>query len=169
MTSFRNLSFVLLSVCFVSATAATSFGQTIAGEDFDGGATNGGFTSATAALYEGDFESGPFTDHDDNFNGTFDFGAGSACCGSGFFDRFGTVNATDAGDFPLPFDMVDDSGPLGTFATDQFGVLSAGVDNSAFGFADTLNGSNTSSTGPRLTLTLVKTGNCPSCPFEIDP
>jgi len=22
---------------------------------------------------------------------------------------------------------------------------------------------------PRLTLTLVKTGNCPSCPFEIDP
>jgi len=21
----------------------------------------------------------------------------------------------------------------------------------------------------RLTLTLVKTGNCPSCPFEIDP
>ncbi|NOZ40147.1 MAG: PEP-CTERM sorting domain-containing protein [Planctomycetes bacterium] len=146
MTFVRNQFFVLTVVCLLSACATTSFGQTIAGEDFDSGTTNGGFTSATSAVFEGDFDSATKEAHDNTFNGLFDFGVGSR------FDRLGKVNATvmDGASFAgsqegLPFDMVDDSN--NGFDADEFGLLSGGVNNTAFALADTLNGSNIDSSG----------------------
>jgi len=145
MKAYRNLIITSLAIFFTVACGSNAFAQTIAGEDFDGGTTNGGFTSTASTTFEGDFDAATFVAHDNTCNGLFDFCSGSR------FDRFGIVNATvadNSGDEGLPFDHIDDSANAGNlFLTDRLGVLSGGVDNSAFGLADTLNDSNIDSTG----------------------
>ena len=148
MKSYKIHGIVLLTVFAFVAVGPKSLAQTIAGEDFDGGTTNGGFTATSLATYEGDFEVGvKFTDwddHDNTYNGIFDFGSGSP------FDRFGTVNPTvlntpDNGFPNLTSDYIDDSDhtdPNKIFAADRLGVQRGGVNNSGFGLADTCNGNN---------------------------
>lgn len=104
---------LLVGLCF----ASTSHAQAFAGEDFDGGSTNGGFTATTMSFTPDNSAASP--------RGTF---------GTGIFDRFGVVNVADDN---LPFGVVDESvdgfpadtaGFVSEFKTDDF-VLSVDPDN----------------------------------------
>lgn len=141
MTRVLSCAFVAATAFAVLLSVSMSHAQTIAGHDFDGN-----LSATTFAVFEGDFDAGSSTAHDDTFNGLYDFGTGSR------FDRLGTVNPTvmDGASFEgsqegLPFDMVDDSN--NGFADDEFGILAGGVNDAAFAIVDTKNGSNIESSG----------------------
>ncbi|TWT77254.1 hypothetical protein Pla123a_19110 [Posidoniimonas polymericola] len=114
MTSVR-LSFCVASLAMALATSAALGATPFAGEDFDSGTTNGGFTSITQTL-------------------TPDLGQGGAF--SSFFDRFGVMSRADG----LPFDFLDDS--AGDFTADTFGIIRTGKTDNFIGVSDPDNGDN---------------------------
>lgn len=123
-----NASIVALAALVVApltAMAATPF----AGEDFDGGSTNGGFTAATQVLTPD--LSGSVTP------GAFD---ASVNCGAGFpgacYDRWGVVSRGDN----LPYDFTDNSAD--TFAIDSMGILDTTKTDNVVILADTKNDDN---------------------------
>lgn len=107
-------------------TPAISFASTpFAGEDFDAGATNGGYTAATGVFSP------------DNSGGSE---RGMWPSGS-FFDRFGIVSRSDN----LPYDFQDDS--AGSFTIDAMGILRTGKLDNVVIVADTRNSQNSDPDG----------------------
>ena len=108
--------------------ASTCFADVIGGDDFDGGATNGGFTPANRVLSPDNSAS----------NGSWP--------GGSFFDRFGiaTIDIDGLGDsVDLPFDVVDQS--LVGFPGDRNGVIPETKTDKVFVIVDLENGDNTTS------------------------
>jgi|GEM_PF-6661640 len=120
----------------------------IAGEDFDGGTTNGNLTATMQS----------FSPDNSGCNGQFMTAFG--CTGSRF-DRFGILNreaVDNVGSESLPFDLVDetvllavgqdpmdldpDEGP-----NDTVGILRSTKLDNVVGFSDTVNGSNPDADG----------------------
>ncbi|MEO1497963.1 MAG: PEP-CTERM sorting domain-containing protein [Planctomycetota bacterium] len=110
------------------AVAATPF----AGEDFDGGSTNGGLAGPFSSAFSPDLSS-------QTPPGSFD----TPSSGGIRFDYFGVTSRDDEFGTPqLPFDVVDDS--LFGFFGDQFGLIeSTKLDNFVL-VADPRNAENTS-------------------------
>ncbi|QDV75882.1 PEP-CTERM sorting domain-containing protein [Botrimarina mediterranea] len=110
----------------LAAGAQTPF----AGEDFDGGATNGGFSSTGLTFT-------PNNDGTGRPRGTFGTGSGS------IFDRWGEVSTADADN--LPFGVVDES--LDGFPGDTAGFVSEfKTDDFVLG-VDTVNSNNPDGSG----------------------
>lgn len=114
---------IAMSACWCSDAQAVPF----AGEDFDGGTTNGGFTAASQTLTP-----------DNTANG----GLFSDAIGTGsIFDRFGITDVTAS----LPFDVVDSS--AGSFPDDTSGAIPESKTDKFFMIVDVENDLNTSADG----------------------
>lgn len=102
-----------------------------AGEDFDGGATNGGLTALTSV----------FTPDNSGSQTRGSFGAS-------FFDRFGEVSRIDAAGAGLPFNLLDDSLPgfPQSFQGDMEGFVAADKLDDFVLLADTTNAQNPAGT-----------------------
>ncbi|TWT37619.1 hypothetical protein KOR34_25750 [Posidoniimonas corsicana] len=120
MTNTR-VSIPLLMSLVVAMPTAASAATPFAGEDFDGGATNGGFTAATQV----------FTPDNSGFSDKGTFTEGGS-----IFDRYGIVSRADN----IPFDVQDDS--AGNFPPDSMGILENGKIDNVVLLADTENGDN---------------------------
>ena len=144
MANFRKQIVGTFLVCvIVTITAYNSAAQVpIAGEDFDGGSTNGGFTASSTTL----------SPDVPGCNGLFDE-FGGACAGSRF-DRFGVLDPTINDDDPgqptgpigLPFDIIDETvleaAGSDVNTDDTFGILRSTDRDAVFGLADTENNQN---------------------------
>lgn len=121
MLSARTGMMLAAMACLpFAASASTPF----AGEDFDGGASNG-LTQPTSTLYTPDNNS-------NDPPGTFS-------PGGSFFDRFGIVTRDD-----VPNDVNDDS--VSVFVTDTIGYIPEGKTDNFFLLVDVENGQNPSGT-----------------------
>lgn len=111
--------FAPFAIAFSLITHCTALGATpFAGEDFDGGTTNGGFTSASPGAY---------TPDNSATNGNFPTSG---------FDMFGIINTTDSF---IPFFLKDDSL---TLPDDDAGILRSTDTDNLFAVTDPDNNDN---------------------------
>lgn len=167
MKSYREITFALLAIFALAANGSESRAA-VAGDDFDGGANNGGLTPTSLALFEGDPNNGTggssgshWNSHPNTANGLFNGGSGASR-----FDRWGTVDPLvidDPNNTNVPLQMADDYldqtsfssftdnglDPNDTFLpydpVDRLGIQAVGSGDRAFAMADTCNGGNITS------------------------
>lgn len=157
MKSYSHLTVVLLASFVLAAHGSTSQAAAVAGDDFDGGANNGGLTPTSLVLFEGDPNSGStavegvhYDVHPNTANGLFDGGSGASR-----FDRWGTVDplVKDSGGVELEMaaDYLDQTTPgvadpnrtfLPYDPDDRLGIQPLESSDRAFAVADTCNGGN---------------------------
>ena len=129
-----------------AALTSTSFGQMmIAGDDFDGGSTNGGFTPMTRMLTP------------DNTANNADFGASFFdLFGIGTHDLNGDLSCDTGGTCDLPFDVIDES--ANRFPGDNQGIVPAAKLDKYFVITDVENSQNGNSPNAQGVWTFDITG-----------